>query len=375
MRVIIAAGGTGGHFYPGLSIAKEFQAQKDEVFFIVKKNDYVVSLLKREDIPFFEIAASGFERRLTWRWFATVLNFIVGFFQSLYIQFKWRPETLVAMGGYLSVSPALTAKILGIKIILHEQNLQPGLANRLLGRLAKRVAVSFPESQKFFPRNCILTGNPVRPEFKHLSDLKKSREFFKLNPGEFTFLIFGGSLGAHRVNELAVEAFLRLKKKGFKFQLLHVTGPKDMDWVRKSYEEAQIDGRAVDFCHEMAVAYSAADLIISRSGASTIAELLIVKKPALLIPFPYATGNHQLANAQTLEKKGAAKVCEERDLDPFKLMQILRNLMENPDLLESMKRGYEYIQGNPLGAAEKIVYLVKEDLSLLHPSKSTAGSP
>src|SRR5262245_55773702 len=196
MNVLIVAGGTGGHFYPGLAVAKALIREGNSVQFLVRKNDYVIPLLERESITYVAISASGLQRRLDPRNLLLPFKLAAGFFQSIAHLSKKRPALMLVMGGYLSVPPAVAAKFLGIPVVLHEQNLKPGLANWMLSFVSHKVAVSFRESEKYFKGQAVYTGNPIRPEFAQLPTRESALAHWGLDSAKKTVLIFGGSLGS-----------------------------------------------------------------------------------------------------------------------------------------------------------------------------------
>lgn len=353
-KVAIAAGGTGGHFYPGLAVAKELIAEKIHVFFFIKKNDYVKPLLEREGISYREIFSAGFVRAFSIRNVIGFFKLIVGVLESFFSLLRHRPDLLLAMGGYLSFPPVLAAWILRIPILLHEQNARPGLANRWLSWLASAVAVSFPESRSSFRGEVVVTGNPVRPEFANLPPAHAAREKFKLSASKKTILIFGGSLGAHRLNELLVQAFSAVPKLAALWQILHITGKNDEKSMSDAYRSTPWTVCVLPYCHDMASAYAASDFVICRAGASTVFELMAVRKPSLLVPYPYATDNHQRVNAQILENWGVAKVYEQKDLEKGESKEILQDLLESPHEIETMARRFAEAPLDSLKAAERI---------------------
>jgi UDP-N-acetylglucosamine--N-acetylmuramyl-(pentapeptide) pyrophosphoryl-undecaprenol N-acetylglucosamine transferase len=353
VKVVIVAGGTGGHFYPGLAVAGNLQESGDRVFFIVRQNDIVIPLLEREKIPFGTIQAAGFDRKGFLKNIAAIFKIAVGFFESLRWLNQEKPQVLLAMGGYLSVPVAFAARFLRIPILLHEQNVTPGLANRLLSRLAKRIAISFKESEESFSKKkVILVGNPIRKEFRRLPGKEESLRHWKLKTELPTLLVFGGSQGAHRINELILGAVQELAN--LKFQILHFTGPHDEEWIKSEYEKINLPSFVGAYCHEMSKAYAASDLVLCRAGASTISELVAAKKPAVLIPYPYATDNHQWANAQILTQRGGADVFEQKDLSGEKLKEVLRNLIFNQKRIVQMGLSYDGFEPWPTESAIKI---------------------
>ncbi len=361
MKIAIAAGGTGGHFYPGLAVAKELIAAGDEVFFFVRKADYVIPLLQREDLSYREIEAAGLTRGFRLQHLLLPAKLLAGFAQSLKSMTGLRPDALLAMGGYLSAPPVLAARLLGIPVVLHEQNVRPGLANRWLAHLAHKVAISFSESQRYFGSSSVVTGNPVRQEILSPPAKPDAREALKLDPSLKTFLIFGGSLGAHRLNEWLVKAFTALQGRARSFQVFHLTGVADESWVREAYAATKVCALTAAYCHSMEAAYAAADFVVCRAGASTVSELMVLRKPALLIPYPLAAGGHQLANAAILAEVGAATVMQERSLGLEELVKFLGALIDDDVLLPKMEANYERLRAAPpFHAAGRIVQLLGE---------------
>jgi len=242
------------------------------------------------------------------------------------------------------------ARVLGRPTVIHEQNSVPGLANRKLGNLATRICLSLPGSEIYFPAGkTVLTGNPVRHQILELAGkpLKKIGE-------EVTILILGGSLGAHRVNELVVDALTkhgRLLPAGIR--IIHQTGVADEDWVKSVYEQAGIKATVAAFFTNMAEAYAGSDLLISRAGATTLAELAVLGKPAVLIPYPFAADDHQDKNAYYYAENGGALVLVERELTARKLAETLAELVSNPDRLQEMAKAMR-AKGRP-DATERIV--------------------
>lgn len=354
MRVWVVAGGTGGHFYPGLAVAKEFLSQGDSVRFLVRKNDFVLPFLTRENIPFTEISAAGFRRSLHPLNTMVPFKLVWGFVQSFFALLHYRPELVVVMGGYLSVPPAVSAWFFRIPLLLHEQNVLPGLANRFLSVLAKKVAISFPDSQSTFGSKAVVTGNPLRPEFKIRPEKKAALSSFRLESGRVTILVFGGSLGARVVNRTVLDVLKSHSDWAEKIQLIHFSGKSDEVFVQKAYESLPFLYFCSGYCHDMVSAYAAADFVVCRSGASTITELIAVQKPAFLIPYPYATADHQMKNAVVLAQVGAAEVCREGPELRNSLEKSIKNLVENRMELERQQKAYSHVGLDPMAAAEKI---------------------
>jgi UDP-N-acetylglucosamine--N-acetylmuramyl-(pentapeptide) pyrophosphoryl-undecaprenol N-acetylglucosamine transferase len=359
MNVVIAAGGTGGHFYPGLAVALELIARGDNVRFILRKNDYVIPLVQKEAIPYREIYSAGLRRSLSPQNLLVPFKLVIGFIQCVLFFLSKRPAVVLVMGGYLSVPAALAANLLGIPVLLHEQNVHPGMANRLIGRLSKSIAVSFESSRSFFNGDVVLTGNPVRTIFKTLPSPSAARQTFGLDSDTPTVFVFGGSLGAHKLNQWVLDCFTRRPDLAKKFQVLNVTGPKDAAEMTAAYRKLGIRHKVMDFCHDMPRAYAAADMVVARAGASTVTELLAVKRPALLVPYPFATDNHQKANAEVLVRLGAAAMFEEKGKTSEEFTEALTGLL-NAETISAMAENYSKSTLDPYAAVKNIAALLDQ---------------
>ncbi len=311
MKVLIVAGGTGGHLYPGLAVARALAGH--EILFAIRRGDLCCEILEKEEFKFAEIAGQGMPRALSMKAILFPLRFLQSWKDSRALLQRFRPDCVLGMGGYLSAPVIFTAHAMGIKTMIHEQNVFPGLANRWLDRWADSVAVSFSESQSYFKnKNIWVSGLPVRPEIGQV-DQKTGRKRLGLEPDKLTIFVFGGSLGAQKLNTVAVSAWTELQKK-LPFQVLHVTGSKDFERVQSLYKGLDIPAKVLPYCHQMADAYAAADGVICRAGATTVAELLAVGRPALLVPYPYASNNHQLFNAKVLTSSGKGALVLDQNL-------------------------------------------------------------
>ncbi|MHB9154522.1 MAG: undecaprenyldiphospho-muramoylpentapeptide beta-N-acetylglucosaminyltransferase [Endomicrobiales bacterium] len=323
-RIIIAAGGTGGHLYPGIALARELKNRGMEPVFIVRRNDPGEEILAREELRFREIAVAGLPRSLSLKLFRFVALFCTGLLQTWKLLKEIQPEAIAGMGGYISFPVVLMGRLQGIPTVIHEQNVLPGLSNRLLSHIVRKVAVSFEESFPCFPeQKTVLTGNPVRQELFQAPHDESCRNL-KLSAGKFTVLVFGGSQGASGINRAVIECFSSLSGLEDRIQFLHIAGKKEFVRVESEYRKNNIPGVVLPYLHGIGEAYGAADLIICRSGATTVTELAILNKPAILIPFPFATANHQEFNAAVLVKKGLAVMMRESELTPPALADAIR---------------------------------------------------
>jgi UDP-N-acetylglucosamine--N-acetylmuramyl-(pentapeptide) pyrophosphoryl-undecaprenol N-acetylglucosamine transferase len=238
---------------------------------------------------------------------------------------------VLGLGSYVAAPVILAAWILAIPRLIHEQNVMPGLANRLLGHVVNRVAVSFDESVVYFPRGkAVVTGNPVRPMMWQVRNRKRPAD------SRFQILVFGGSQGAHHLNVAVLDALPRLGNALEELWLVHQTGHDDYDSVQTMYAEKAYPGAVHAYIQDMATAYAAADLVICRAGATTIAELTATGKPAILVPFPYAANDHQDHNARTLVSAGAAAIIPDRELTGGLLAERIRHYLRHPQEVDDM---------------------------------------
>ena len=357
MRVIIAGGGTGGHLFPGIAVAEEFLKRdtSNRVVFVGTEHGLEARVIPREGYPIEYLKAEGmigksFPKKVK----ASYLS-VVSVCQSLRIISSMRPNIVIGVGGYASVGMVVAARLSGIPVLIMEQNSVPGFANRFLGFFANTIAVTYQESIAFFPREkTFLTGNPVRKKVlsKETAD---AYSVFGLEKDRFSVLIFGGSLGARTINNAMTEALHYLLDLRQNIQFIHQTGEKDLSMVVGAYRRLGFNGAAVPFIYGMSDAYSVADLVICRSGATTLSELTAIGKAAVLVPYPYAASNHQESNARKLEDMGAAKVILDRHMTGEVMAKAIRELYGNPDKRRDMQKASKAFGRND--AAEKIVDL------------------
>jgi UDP-N-acetylglucosamine--N-acetylmuramyl-(pentapeptide) pyrophosphoryl-undecaprenol N-acetylglucosamine transferase len=263
---------------------------------------------------------------------------------------RHRPRAVVGVGGYASGPVSMAAVFRRIPLLIHEQNSSPGFTNKVLARFAHVVAVSFDETRSYFTREVVVTGNPIRREILN-ADRRKGLEAFHLEPGRVTVLVFGGSQGAHRINGAVKEALPHLKRLRDRVQFIHATGERDHAAMEAGYRAWKGEARLFPFIDDMALAYAAADLVVCRAGATTIAELTALGKPALLIPFPFATNDHQRENAEALVRVGGARLLLDRDLTGDRLALELQEMLDDPTALAEMGRAAQSL-GRPQAGAD-----------------------
>lgn len=336
MKVAVACGGTGGHVFPGLATARELLSRGHEVTLWLTGRYEEQSARKDWDGPVVEVPARGFPSGISFRSLQTCLKLVQAVGRCRAAMRQDRPDVLLAMGSYASVGPCGAARMLGVPIVLHEANVVPGRAVRLFARTAAAVAAGFEETRYHLPHaKFSVVGIPLRDELTEAAHGLPPREAVAHAP--FRLLVVGGSMGAHRLNEVVVAALARLRKSGLDVVVAHLTGREDEAAVRAAYRAAGVAAETVAFTKYMAPLYHAADLAICRAGASTCAELAFFGVPALFVPYPSAAMDHQTANARALEKRGTADVVAESDLTAEWLEAYLAQTMRRPERLGRLR--------------------------------------
>ncbi len=315
MKVLIACGGTGGHIFPGLSLAQELQARGiNEILLVGTDHPLERKLFGSFGLPYRLIPAAKLSANPV-KFLGFLAKFTAASARSMGLLFEFKPEIVVGFGGYASFPICKFAALMGRPVFLHEQNCEAGLANKMLALLARRVAVSFKETEKAFGKKAAFTGNPIR---KKLLSVKKEEalRLYKLSADKFTILVMGGSQGSRRINTI-VSQMLGALNDGEKkqIQMIHIAGIRNYGEVRARYEGSGIEARVYDFVEDIGYAYAVADLIVSRAGATALFEIAALGIPSVMIPYRYA-GGHQYHNAAAFEKAGGTIVMEEPGLTP-----------------------------------------------------------
>jgi UDP-N-acetylglucosamine--N-acetylmuramyl-(pentapeptide) pyrophosphoryl-undecaprenol N-acetylglucosamine transferase len=353
MRCVIAGGGTGGHLFPGMAIAEAFfeREKGNEVLFIGTERGIEAKVLRGGKFPLRTIKAKPLQGKSLLEKAEAIWSLPMAIYQARSILKEFHPQLVLGVGGYASGPTLLAAYSLGMKRAIQEQNVMPGMTNRILKRFSQRIFVSFEEAKKYFPEEkTFVTGNPIRKEF--FTSLEKSEGEMK-KKDRFTVFIFGGSGGAHRINRAMIEALDHLQGMKSFLKIIHQTGRGDLDFVSKAYREKGFDALVKPFVEDMATTYQISDLVICRSGASTVAELAVCGKAALLIPYPYAAHHHQLINAKKLVDLGAARMILDQELNGENIAQILVHLYDHPEKSARMEEAIQRL-ARPK-AAEEIV--------------------
>ena len=331
MKLLLAGGGTGGHLFPAIALAEQFKAEEPqgEVLFIGTERGLEARMLPELGWALETIEMSGWAGRGFIARFRVLGLLFKSLGQSRKILRSFGPDVVVGVGGYASVPALLAAKTMGIPYLIHEQNAWPGLANRLLGRWAKRVCLSFDEADRAFYRSATaLTGNPVRAAMETCP---------AMNDDKNCLLVFGGSQGANAINRVIVAALPLLEEWRDRLEIIHQTGEQDYTETVQGYRDNNWPETAVTpFIKDMAGAYARSTLIVCRAGATTIAELTACGRPAILVPYPHAAAGDQSTNARAMAAKGAAMTMEETDLTPERLATLIKGLLYDRTSLKAM---------------------------------------
>ena len=334
MKLLIAGGGTGGHLFPGIAVAEEFLSRDpaNEVLFVGTERGVEAKLLPKLGYRLELIAAAGVRGKSLYGQLKGVAGLLYGYSQSRKILKEFKPDIVLGVGGYASAPALLAARGLLIPRFVHEQNAIPGMTNKILSRFAGQAFISLEESRKFFPKDTtLLTGNPLRKQILDQVAIQDP-EPRAPSPEPFHLLVFGGSLGAHSINMTLSAAAPLLAQMNGALTVTHQTGEKDFAEVAAAYNLAGVQAKVVPFIDNMAAEYRAADLIVCRAGATTIAEVTACGKPCIFIPFPHAVDDHQRKNAEALLKCSAGFMLLERELTAESLVQQLAVLISDPDL-------------------------------------------
>jgi UDP-N-acetylglucosamine--N-acetylmuramyl-(pentapeptide) pyrophosphoryl-undecaprenol N-acetylglucosamine transferase len=328
LRVVIAGGGTGGHLYPGIAVAREIQARMPEavVSFAGTARGLEQRIVPREGYSLDLLRSGGLKGKSLVDRARGAALLPVSLADAWRIVSARTPHLVIGVGGYSSGPVVLVAALRGIPTMVLEQNAVPGLTNRLLARVVRAVAVTFESTRAFFGAKAFVSGNPVRPEF--LQNAASPQE--SSTDDEIRVLIFGGSQGAHAINVAVVEAAQELAAIRPRLRVTHQTGERDVEMVRAAYRQAGLVAEVEPFLYDMGRRIGAADLIVCRAGATTVSEITAAGKAAILIPLPTATDDHQRRNAEALASQGAADMLLQAAMGPSVLAERVRTLAADP---------------------------------------------
>ena len=335
--MVIAGGGTGGHLYPGIAVARELVARRPdaEVSFAGTARGIEARVVPREGFALDLIRSAGLKGKSIVDRARGAALLPLGLVDANAIISARRPSLVIGVGGYSSGPVVLAAALRGVPTMLLEQNAAPGLTNRLLRPFVRAAAVSFESTRRFFGAKAFVSGNPVRPEFLQTAGPQRESGANDDASGG-GILVFGGSQGAHAINLAMVEAAPQLAAGGNPVRLAHQTGERDVEMVRAAYRQAGLQAEVEPFFYDMGRRLHAADLIVCRAGATTLAEITAAGKPAILIPLPTATDDHQRRNAEALASAGAAEMLRQSDASGPVLAQRIVGLMRDGAARERM---------------------------------------
>lgn len=370
MKVIVCGGGTGGHIYPALSIADCLVEKRKgtKILFIGTAAGLESTLVPQKGYAFRPIRVKGFRRKLSLDTLKTLIELARGLTDASRALKEFRPDIVIGTGGYVAGPVLLIAALKGIPTLVHEQNVLPGVTNRILARFVDRIAVSFEEAKKYFANRSkvVVTGNPVRKEMLGKNRTLSARTL-GFDPGMPLVLIFGGSKGSGTLNNAVLDVMTRITTHS-RIQFLHVTGEAHFESFCSGLKSRGIDSdrlcniKVVPYMHRMPDALAAADVAITSSGAITLAEITAVGVPAILIPKAHATDNHQEYNARAMEEKGAASVILEKELSGERLYAEINRLVNDKKTLAQMREASRRL--GRTDAADRIYDVAAEILKL-----------
>lgn len=345
-KLLIAGGGTGGHIFPGVAVAERWRAQGGDVVFVGTERGKEKEILPKYGFDVKYVSVGSLKGGKFFAKLKTLGRLPKALCQSFKVIREVKPDLILGIGGYASGPLLIAAWMKRMKTTIMDQNAQPGLTNRILGKLVKKVFISFAESSPFFPKGkVVLTGNPMRSQIVFSN--------YKIPENDFCIFVFGGSQGAKAINENFLDAINRLPELWGKTKIWHQARTEEVESIKNFYAERKIAAVVQAFFDNMNELYQKAHLVICRAGAGTVTELAMSGRPALLIPYPYAADDHQKKNAQVFERQGAAWILEQHELTGEKLAAKILELKNTPQELErAAKAAKELAKPN---AAQKIV--------------------
>ncbi|RCW62063.1 undecaprenyldiphospho-muramoylpentapeptide beta-N-acetylglucosaminyltransferase [Halanaerobium sp. ST460_2HS_T2] len=341
MKAIITGGGTGGHIYPALAVAEELKNKDWEILYLGSDYRMESEIVPAANFNFEGLAVRPLPREISTKIISSIFYNSKAFFRAIKLILEFKPDVIIGTGGFVAGPVVLAGALLGKKTVIHEQNAYPGITNKLLARVVDRVCLNFPEAGEYFnisQKKIRITGNPVRPRIFNV-DSERAHQELNLQTELKTILITGGSLGAEVINQNVVELYQYALQNNI--QIIHLSGKKNYSLLIDQLKKWGIDPekpqlKIIDYLDEMEYALTAADIIIARAGATGLSEITSSKKASILIPFAGAAENHQLLNAQALQKNGAAVLLEESELSGRILLDKVREIIEDEEKLRSM---------------------------------------
>jgi UDP-N-acetylglucosamine--N-acetylmuramyl-(pentapeptide) pyrophosphoryl-undecaprenol N-acetylglucosamine transferase len=337
MNLVIAAGGTGGHLFPGLAVGEVLLARGHKVMLLISEKEIdAVATRGRTEFRIEKVTGEGLQSKSPIALLRFWLKLRAAKARCASLYDDWKPAAVLGMGGFTCFAPIVVGKRRGLPAFVHESNAIPGRANRWTAKHVTRVLLGFEECRVHFPKvQCEVTGTPIRSSLRQPVDRSSARRFLGLSPEKSTLLVMGGSQGASGINKRVAEALPRLAGR---MQAIHLTGKSDEVMMRDAYAKAGITAHVAAFHHEMQEVYGAADIAIARSGAASLTELAHFGLPGVLVPYPFAADDHQTANAQIFDRGGAAVMIKESEATGDTLAARIGELLDAPDRLAAMSQ-------------------------------------
>lgn len=338
MRFVIAAGGTGGHLFPGLAVGEVLLARGHEVMVLISEKEIdALATQGRSEFRIEKVAGVGLQSKSPLAFWRFWMGLQTAKKQCARLYDEWKPAAVLGMGGFTCFAPIVIGRKRGLPTFVHESNAIPGRANKLNARYVTRVLLGFAECRAHFPKaQCEVTSTPIRSALTRPVEKSSARAAFGLSPEKSTMLVMGGSQGASGINKAVTAALPKLAGRGL--QAIHLTGKGGEDSVRDAYAKAGVPAHVAAFHHRMEEAYGAADMAVARSGAASLTELSHFGLPSVLIPYPFAADDHQTANAQIFDRAGAGVLLKESDATGDTLAQKISSFLDNPGLLAAMSQ-------------------------------------
>ncbi len=364
MRFAIAAGGTGGHLFPGLAVAEVLHAKGHEVMILTsEKHIDAVATEGRSEFAIERLPGIGMPRSISFDAVKFLFRFASAVKHCGTLISKYQPRAVLGMGGFTSTAPILAGKLRGLPVFVHESNAVPGKANRLNSKICGGMLVGFEAlASRCAPTKCVVTGTPIRRGLMSYPAKKEARVSFGLDPDFPTVLVMGGSQGASGINRAMVDCAIQLGSRGgLPVQFIHLTGSKDENAVREVYQKAGVRAWVGAFHHAMQDAYSAADIAVARSGAASLTEIAFFKLPSILIPYPFAADDHQTRNAEIFSNAGAGLLLKESEADGGRLADEITEILSRP-AHQKMADACEKL--NRIDAAERVAEVLLHSVGL-----------
>lgn len=349
MKILLTGGGTGGHLIPLLSVVAEIR-KRDEAaqFLFIGPKSYFNDELRAVGIEVRKINAGKIRRYFSWQNFLDIFKVLIGTDEAFFYILKFKPDIVFSKGGFASFPAVLAASYLRVPILTHESDTVPGLANKIIGKFANKIFISFPKTREYFPDSkIIVSGNPIREDILQ-GDGQRARKFFGFTENLPVLMVFGGSQGAQKINKTLLESLGEILQK---FQVIHICGAKNFEEIKNKFDALFIDNKnrykVYSYLHEeMKDAFALSDFVISRAGANSLSEVIALQKPSLIIPLSTAANNHQYYNAKYFADENLVLMVEEKELNKIKFLEKIEELQSRKgELAGNLKKYNDSMNG------------------------------